>query len=293
MIIVGKVFDAISKKAKEGAIDVPEFLNIEGERPIASAKGMREGDNNVEEPEKVSVERPNVQGWDDLLVKIHESTTGVAESLRVLRAQILYPPVGSPPKSILVTSTVSGEGKTFIAANLGIVMAQGLDQYALIVDCDLRRPTLNKSFGLDNSKGLTNHLQYGEDLGKLILKTGMKKLSIIPSGPIPFNPSELLGSERMAVCLHEIVTRYSDRFVILDSPPMQVASEIAVLSRYVDAVVMVIRWGKSKRELIRKAVDIIGRDKFLGVIFNAYEMSFVEKKYRSYYGYDGYTYRAY
>ena len=292
---MGKVFDALSRKAKEQDLDVPEFLNVEGEGPI-EGRGRsveKNGASSKDRAEDVDFERPNTQGWDDILIEVHERTTGVAESLRVLRAQILYPPAGPPPKSILVTSTLPGEGKTFIAANLGIIMAQGLEQYALIVDCDLRRPALHKFFGISNEVGLTDHLKRGVDLGKLIKKTGMKKLSIIPSGPTPSNPSELLGSERMAECLHEIVTRYDDRFVILDSPPTQVASEIAVLSRYVDTAVLVIRWGKSKRELIRKAVDTIGRDKFLGVIFNAYEMSFVEKKYRSYYGYDGYTYRAY
>ena len=289
---MGKVFDAINKKARAGDIQAPEVLGVEGSglpgKPGYTDSGIKKRHTGPEQ-----LEQPDTTGWNELLLEIHGSTSGISESLRVLRAQILYPPAGSPPRSILVTSCVPGEGKTFIVANLGIVMAQGLEQHALLVDCDLRRPTLHRWFGLGNEKGLTDHLKHGTGLGSLIQKTGLKKLSVITSGPSPENPSELLGSNRMFSCLAEIISRYDDRFVILDSPPTQVASEISVLSKHADAVLLVIRQGRSKKEIVKKFIEGVGREKFLGTVFNAFEMNFIEARYKRYYGYDGYQYKAY
>ena len=166
-----------------------------------------------------------------------------------------------------------------------------MSHHALLVDCDLRKPTLAGLFGQTDDHGLSDYLQNKADLSDLIRKTGMPKLSFIAGGPTPINPAELLDSQKMSVLIKELASRYSDRFILFDTPPSIVASETMVLSRYVDGVIIVVRWGESDRAEIKRLVDAIGRDKIIGIVFNAYEKSSIEKflsnkrTYGNYYGY--------
>ena len=229
----------------------------------------------------------DISRWDERLRKTTAPSSPVAESLRRLRTAILHPPEGPPPKSILVLSATVGEGKSTICANLGVTIAQGMEQHALLIDCDLRRPSLSALFGIPNDTGLADHLQKGRDLAQLIRRTGLQKLSIIPSGPPPENPSELLGSKIMTGMIDEVTNRYPDRFILLDSPPMQAASETAVLAKHVDGVVLVVRWGGADKEHVKQLVDTIGRDKIIGIVFNAYEENVLGARFhkKGYYGY--------
>jgi Mrp family chromosome partitioning ATPase len=125
------------------------------------------------------------------------------------------------------------------------------------------------------------------------MKTGMRKLSIIPSGSTPVNPAELLCSDKVGKMFAELDSRYDDRFIIIDTAPFGVASETAVLAKHVDGVVLVVRWGKSGRDQVKKMVEILGRDKIIGVVFNAYETNVLSSKVSGYYDYgpvDAYKY---
>lgn len=228
---------------------------------------------------------------DEMLVAVHGASSGIVEDLRVIRTKIVHPADGAPlPKTILITSSVPGEGKTFLAANLGITMAQSLEHHVLIVEADIRRPSVAKLLGLSNERGLVNYLQGEAELGALLQKTAFEKLSVLPSGPVPINPAELLDSTRMEAMLAELAQRYSDRLVIIDSPPLNVASETAVLAKFADQVLFVVRSGLAGRGHVKKAVESIDRQKIIGIIFNAVPKSGVREKYRDYYSY--YDYRA-
>jgi len=228
--------------------------------------------------------------WDPRLQLSINPHSPFFESFRRLRTPILYPSSGNPPKTILVTSVVPHEGKGFVCANLGIALSQGMEHHALMLDCDLRRPTLAQLFGLPNDTGLADHLQDNVDLSLLIRKTGQEKLSLIPSGKPPRNPSELLNSSRMVALINELAGRYQDRIVLFDSPPNIVASETSILAKHLDGVILVVRHGASKREHVKNFVDTIGPDKILGLVFNAYPEntmeSFLDKKMG--YGYHEY-----
>ena len=226
-----------------------------------------------------------VEGWDEKLVVFSDSSSPLAENFRLLRTQILYPDSGKAYKKILITSTVPGSGKSFVCANLGISLAQGLDQHALMVDCDLRRSRLASLFNCQASRGLVDYLQEGEDLGRLIVKTGMRKLSIIPSGQRPINPAELLGSMKVEKMFAELESRYDDRFILIDTPPTLAASETAVLAKHVDGIILVVRWGIGGRAPIKQLVESLGQDKIIGVVFNAYEANMLSAKMS---GYDEY-----
>ncbi len=217
--------------------------------------------------------------WDERLTKVASFSSQIAESFRVLRSKILLPQDGRPaPKTIMVTSALPREGKSFVTANLGIALAQGVDQHSLMVDCDLRAPSLAQLFGVPSERGLVNYLQERADLSSLLQKTSLKKLLILASGLPPGNPAELIGSARMKHLVDELASRYPDRFVVFDTPPLQVASETKVLSRAVDGVVLVVRQGISSRALIDKFISDIGKDKIIGVIFNGHKSNFISTR---------------
>jgi len=152
---------------------------------------------------------------------------------------------------------------------------------------DLRRPTLARLFGLSSDRGLSDYLQNGTDLANLIQKTSVDKMTLLASGRSPVNPSELLGSAKMHELVLELAERYDDRFIIFDSPPILAASEAIVLSQKVDGVVLVVRHGVSSRTQVKKIVELIGRDKIIGVVFNGYESSYLEAKMLGQYQYYG------
>ncbi|MDP3481573.1 MAG: hypothetical protein Q8R88_17555, partial [Desulfoprunum sp.] len=153
--------------------------------------------------------------WDERLSLAMSGSTETSESFRVLRSRILYPDDETKIyRTILIASTAPREGKSFVCANLGLSLAQGVDQRALLVDCDLRRPTLARLFGLSSDRGLSDYLQNGTDLANLIQKTSVDKMTLLASGRSPVNPSELLGSAKMHELVLELAERYDDRFII-------------------------------------------------------------------------------
>ncbi|MFK5954684.1 MAG: polysaccharide biosynthesis tyrosine autokinase [Desulfobacterium sp.] len=192
-----------------------------------------------------------------------------AEQFRMLKTAILFPDKGEPPRTIMITSGASGEGKSFVAANLAVSMANSIDEYVLLVDCDLRRPTIHKLFGLpDNTPGLTEYLTRGTPLSSLLKKIMLNKLTILPCGTPPSNPSELISSEQMKKMLQEVKSRYQDRYIIIDAPPPYVTAEANALARQVDAIVIVVKTGCSKKSALKDLVDTYGREKILGVVKN-------------------------
>jgi protein-tyrosine kinase len=228
--------------------------------------------------------------WDDKLLEIISgNATQVAESIRMLRTKIFYPESGQPPRSILITSAIPGEGKSFVCANLGVSIAQGLEKEALLVECDLRRPSLSKLLGLSNSRGLVDYLQSGTPIEQLVQQTAMPKLSVLSSGKPPKNPAELIDTQKMTSLIDDLEKQNPNRLIIFDSPPIQAAAETDILAKRVDKVILVIRWGYARREHAKQLIELLGRDKILGVIFNAFEMNRLESKLQGYYyGYKDY-----
>ncbi|MCK5195644.1 MAG: polysaccharide biosynthesis tyrosine autokinase [Desulfobulbaceae bacterium] len=276
---MGKISEALDKSGAEKTLKPIRPVSKEQryEKKAESPQTSPQAPKKVFKQETMGGNQ-YISSWDERFVEACQNYLGVSESFRRLRTKILHPTDGEKIRSILVTSAVLGEGKSFVCANLGVVLAQSVERHAIVVDCDMRRPALAGLFGLDNRQGLVDHLRDGMDLSLLIRKTGMESFSIIPAGIPPVNPSELLTSAKMTQMVDEIVDRYSDRIVIFDSPPAQAASETAVLAQHVDKVIIVVRWGVSGREEVKKFVDTIGREKILGVVFNAFEMTMLDTK---------------
>jgi protein-tyrosine kinase len=301
---MGKISDALEKAGREGEKDAKKVSksivvdNSQETPPISQASASLTTTKTP--PEPVSLAQPVYMDdqpvaheiWDERLFKAVNEDQFLPEIFKTLRSRILLPGDDKPvPKTIMVTSAEPKEGKSFITANLGVSLAQGLDQHCLLVSCDLRRPSLSYLFGLDSDYGLVDYLRDKKDLSGLIQKTSVDKLSIIASGKPPVNPAELLGSSRMKALVEELSRRYEDRIVIFDSPPYQLAAEAAVLAKLVDSVILVVRQGGAARHQAKKLVEKIGHERLLGVVFNAHTTNVVERSLMK--GYGSYAAQSY
>ncbi|MBW2671080.1 MAG: polysaccharide biosynthesis tyrosine autokinase [Deltaproteobacteria bacterium] len=218
-----------------------------------------------------------------LLIKLKYHMTRIKlikiEQFKILRTNLLFPSSGRSPRSIMVTSAVPDEGKSFVSANLAISIAQSIQEYVLLIDCDIRVPSIHRQFGFGDVPGLSDHLTKGVPLPSLIFRTPVNKLSILPGGKPPHNPSELLSSQMMSKLLQEVKHRYSDRYIVIDSPPPKLTAETAALSRQVDGVLLVVECGTTPRKMVSDLIEIIGKEKILGIILNKLDTQFA-----SYYG---------
>lgn len=224
------------------------------------------------------------------LVTLFQPKSLAAEQFRKLRTHLLKLKISEPPKTILVTSATSSEGKTLIAANLAAGIAIELNAHALMVDCDLRGPSLAKWFGLQNGKGLSDYLIGNREISDLLIKTGVEKLSLLSGGSIQDNPTELIGSKKMEALVHELKSRYNDRYIIFDSTPLLTTSEPEVLSKLVDGIIVVVRASLTPRETIKQALSSIENGKILGFVLNDIEFKSSGLSSR-YFGSDGYYYK--
>jgi capsular exopolysaccharide synthesis family protein len=220
---------------------------------------------------------------DPNLISLLAPRSFEAEQFKILRTNLLYPVSGTAPRSILVTSVSPEDGKSFVAANLAVSVALNVNRYVLLLDCDLRKPTIHSQFGFGNVPGLAEYLAKGASLPSLLLQTKVERLTILPGGTPPPNPSEILSSERMAALLEEVTNRYKDRLIIIDSPPPTMTAETGVLARMAEGIVLVARYSKTGKDDMKNLIEHLGKDKIVGCVLNQYD-------YRSagFYGYRKY-----
>ena len=206
---------------------------------------------------------------DEHLVSLTKPFSLASEQVKKLRTKIiLSAPERLPNKTILITSAVPREGKTTIAVNLALSLAQGLDEYVLLVDCDFRKPEISKYLGMEFNLGLSNYLTSDIDLSSVLVKTDLSRLTILPMGLAPAKPSELLASERMTHLIEDLQSRYQDRYIIFDTTSLMSTSEADILASQVDGIIIVVRYGETDRDVVKQALKNIDRDKIIGVVFN-------------------------
>lgn len=191
----------------------------------------------------------------------------IAEAYKTLRTNIQFSSLDVPIRVILVTSANPAEGKSTTVANMAISMAQS-DKRVLIVDCDLRKPSIHRAFNIMNTKGLTNILAEDLDYHQICNTAGIPNLEIITSGPKPPNPSELLGSARMKIFIEKLKNDYD--MIILDSPPVLPVTDAVVLSRVVDGTILVINYGTTIYEMAHRAKESLQKvgSKIIGTVIN-------------------------
>ena len=206
-----------------------------------------------------------------------------AEAFKTLRTNLQFADVDSPPRVIVVTSPLPSEGKSTSACNLALTLAQSGSRVVL-VDGDLRKPTVGDYLGVSSAAGLTSVLAGQHELRDVVVAHGRSTLSVLPSGPTPPNPSELLGSQQMADLLAVLANHYD--IVVIDAPPLLPVTDAAVLAAVADGAVLVLRHGRTRREEAQRAIQALAavNAKLLGSVLN-----FAPKRSRRG-GYDGYGY---
>lgn len=221
---------------------------------------------------------------------VFDNRSSAAEAYRVVRTSMLLSAAGDPPRTILVTSGQAGEGKTTTVVNTAISLAQ-LGSSVLIIDCDLRRPATHKILGIEAVDGLSTYLSQNTEIEGLIQKLQIPNLSLLPCGPIPPNPAELISSAKMRNLLNLLAKRYDH--ILIDSPPLINVTDPVILSSLVDGVIMVVHGGKSPRTIVQRArQELLGVGaKIFGVVLNNVDMS--REGYDAYYYYYNRYYTPY
>ena len=192
---------------------------------------------------------------------------------------------------IMVSSALAGEGKTFTSINLAMSIAMEMDKTVLLVDADVAKPDVSKRLGIEAEKGLIDLLlDDGLTLPDVLLRTNIPKLTLLPSGRRHVHSTELLASERMRQLTLELSSRYSDRIVIFDSPPLLLTSEARVLASLMGQVVLVVEESMTQQHVVKEAVEMLHDNEIVGIVMNKGRHSSSEEGYTGYsYGY-GYGY---
>ena len=217
------------------------------------------------------------------LVALLYPRSEVTEAYRTLRTSVEFASVDAPIRTLLVTSSIPGEGKTVTAANLAVVFAQA-GRRVLLVDADLRKPGVHLVFALPNVHGLTTLLRSDDvSLDAVAQPTEQANLLILTTGPLPPNPAELLGSQRMRVMVERL--KAEAELVIFDSPPLQVVTDASVLSSFLDGTILVIDAGHSRRGPLRQAREALARADatVFGAVINRVSKG-APSNYSTYYG---------
>ena len=272
-----KTVEDVSRYAQLPALSV--IPAIKGRRARALSAG---GNGKKKTSSGLTVTKGNGLNLEQL--PLLDARSSVAEAYRVLRTSVLLSSADKPPKTILVTSGQPGEGKTTTVINTAISLAQ-LGASVLIIDCDLRKPSVHKILGVDHVVGLSTYLARRAEIDDVIQKLPIPNLSVLASGRIPPNPAELISSSRMKEMLGLLSERYDH--ILIDSPPLLKVTDPVILSTLVDGVMLVVHGGKSTREVVRRTRQELSSAgaKIFGVVLNNVDV------HRD--GYDSYYYDTY
>lgn len=204
-----------------------------------------------------------------LLVTVNDPYTQAAEEYSKLKSVIVrLTRMGSFLNMLMVTSSLGGEGKSLTALNLALSLAQEFDHTVLLVDADIRKPSIHSYLGIENSAGLTDCLLDNVDVKDALIRTGIGKLSFLPAGRSVPNPADVFTSQRMRSFFLEMKNRYQDRYIIIDTPPVLPFAETRSLSAIVDGVVLVAKEGLVTLRNIEETIEHIKGTLLLGIVYN-------------------------
>lgn len=229
-------------------------------------------------------EMPLPQIDNPFIATLHDPHSPVSEEYRKLKSIVAsFAQLDGFKNVIMVTSSVSSEGKSLTSLNLAITLAQEFDHTVLLIDADLRKPSIQGYLGMEPAKGLSEYLAGEVELSELLIKTGIGRLTLLPAGTPVKNPVEFFSSQKMKEFLTEIKNRYPDRFIIIDTPPVLPFAESRTLSGLVDGVLLVIREGQTTPENVADAMKAIESSKLVGAVYNDASMANLNGRYHYYY----------
>lgn len=245
----------------------------------ARIRGSAERSPSVDKPPAIHRNQPRLEGietvieramTDKYIVSVTEPQSTAAEQYRTLRARILkaIETKKDPVNTIMITSSDKREGKTITAINLAVAMASVIDYPVVLVDADLRNPSVHRYLGIEPEYGLSDYLTGKASLSDVLLRTGIGELIILPGGLPPENPAELLSSEKMKKLVHELKLRHREGSVIFDSSPILLTSDPLSLGSLMDGVLFIIHAALTSEKSASEAISLIKGCNILGIVFN-------------------------
>lgn len=232
-------------------------------------------------------------GWDLRRYETHpivvlEQGSAISEQYKILREQLKRLRTEAGVRSIAITSPVKRDGKTTVSVNLAAAIALEYEEKVILIDADLRAPSVHRYFNDDGTYGLTEFLSSNSlgNIGELVHDTHVNGLRYIPAGKPTRFASELLAKEKMRRLIEEVHSEFPGHMVVIDSPPVLATPDPMVLSRFVDGVIMVIRAGKTPKDYLAKALSSFSSSKILGIVLNGADLG-LGSKYYYYYSSNG------
>jgi protein-tyrosine kinase len=222
-----------------------------------------------------------------LIVTLKDPYSHAAEQYKKLRARILKATKKDFHNTLMVTSAESGEGKSLTAINLAVALANEIDYTVLLVDADLRNPSVHRYFGIEPRYGLSDYLKGEADIPDLLVKTGFGKLVVLPAGNPTETSAELLSSDRMKTLVGELKLRYRDRYIIFDTSPLLIIADALSLGSFMDGILFVIQEGRTTQKRIAHALALMKGYNILGVVFNNHPQYISKDLHPYYYRYGG------
>jgi capsular exopolysaccharide synthesis family protein len=281
---MSRIQDILKKAEREGGVQRTRAL-VADAPPAAAAAPLAFAPAAAAAPAPVPAPARSVSGTlDPRLVAAFAPQSLAAEQYRSLRTRIKASENGRVFRSFIITSPNKGDGKSLTAANLALTMAQEFHQRVLLVDADLRRPSVHHLFGINETPGLTDVLMGGSTIENALVDIPEHHVTVLPSGLVPVHPAELLGSAGMRRVLDTLRTRY-DR-VILDMPPVAPLADVSIAAGMVDGIIMIVRAGVTPKPAIERALAGLETSKVLGLVLNDAGARDPD------YGYGGYGYVA-
>jgi len=270
---VSKIQKAL-EKAKEIRGDFFENLTRDPEpsKDFEDRLSRRQSERREENPAPVYLHTRTVPVDFEHLVQNHIipdcKGSSAANRVKMLRTQILSKMANEGKNTLLITSANPGEGKTLTAINLAISISQEMDRTTLLVDSDLRKPSIHSYFGFEVSQGLSDYLRNNMPLSDLLVSPGIEKLVVLPGGKPLTNSSELLGSPRMESLVAELKERYANRFIIFDSCSLLEFADPLVLSRLIDGILIVVEAEKTTKNDLKRTFELLRDKPVIGTLLN-------------------------
>jgi len=270
--MINRSLDAAPKEfVSRDSTGMPGFLS-----PVAEMSSGKKG------REDMRIDHPSI-------VAARSADSPVSEEYKKLKSRIVDLTTKEGFKNTLaVTSSVSAEGKSVTAVNLAVSLSQDYDRAVILIDADMRRPTLHTYLNRTPGKGLSDCLLGGIDPDAALMPIGSRKLTFMPAGRKIDDPVEFFASRRMQAFIQELKTRYADRYIIIDTPPILLFAETRKISAFADGTILVVKEGLATVENISEAIDILKGTTVLGIVYN--HASLHNLNGRSYYHYYSHYY---